>query len=342
VTARLRTFHELPSGLLDCDSRQLAACLGGSALIRVRGRRSPPLFVSVLLHGNETSGWDGVRRLLRDLNALPRSLILFVGNVDAAAAGVRTLPHQQDYNRIWQGAPGPEGELAAALRDELRSQTLFAALDLHNNTGRNPHYAVVTDLSEVNLGLAYLFDDKAVYVREPNTVLTRIFAGICPAVTLELGPIGDPHCDERAFDIVWRCLALDHVPPADLDRLQMFRAEARVHVPEEVSFSFAGQDERQPLVLTGGLEAVNFHELLPGTEFALTRGPAGPMPRVLDVTHRDVTAAYFANQDGHVRLRRAVIPAMYTTDPAVIRQDCLCYFMVRMNPQTELPSGQTA
>jgi succinylglutamate desuccinylase len=337
VSGLLRIFDGVPAGLLDCDAHQLAACLGGPALIRVPGRRVPPLFVSVLLHGNETSGWTGVRRLLRDLDALPRSLIVFIGNVEAAAAGVRTLPHQQDYNRIWRGAAGPEGALAAAVRDELRGLTLFAALDLHNNTGQNPHYAVVTDLTGDNLGLAYLFDDKAVYVREPDTVMTRIFADVCPAVTLELGPIGDPRCDERAFDIVRRCLELDGNPPADPARLQLFRSEARVHVPEGMSFSFAGQDERQPLVLTGGLEAVNFHELLPGTEFALSRGPAGPMPLVLDVAHRDVTAMYFANEGGHVRLRRAVIPAMYTTDPAVIRQDCLCYFMVRMDPRTVLP-----
>jgi hypothetical protein len=342
VSSHLRIFDGVPSGLLSCESHQLAACLGGPALIRVRGYRSPPLFVSVLLHGNETSGWEGVRRLLRDLEALPRSLILFVGNVEAAATGVRTLPHQQDYNRIWQGAGGPEGELAAAVRAELGGRNLFAALDLHNNTGQNPHYAVVTDLADDNLGLAYLFDDKAVYVREPDTVMTRIFAGLCPAVTLELGPIGDPRCSERAFDIVQRCLELEAVPPADLARLRMFRAEARVHIPEGVAFSFAGQDEKQPLVLTGGLEAVNFHELLPGTEFAVTAGAEGAIPRVLDVSHRDVTVAYFDNEGGHVRLRRAVIPAMYTTDPEVIRQDCLCYFMVRMDPRTELPSGLPA
>ena len=35
--------------------------------------------------------------------------------------------------------------------------------------------------------------------------------------------------------------------------------------------------------------------------------------------------------DGELRLRMAVVPAMYTTDPYVVLQDCLCYFMERMN-----------
>jgi hypothetical protein len=29
-------------------------------------------------------------------------------------------------------------------------------------------------------------------------------------------------------------------------------------------------------------------------------------------------------------LKQAVTPSMYTTDPIVVRQDCLCYFMERL------------
>jgi hypothetical protein len=334
VTGQLRIYDDLPSGLVGCDARALAQHLGGPSLIHLSGSREPPLLVSVLLHGNETSGWEGVRRLLAELtaaNASPqRSLILFVGNVEAAAAGLRTLPHQQDFNRIWRGAQGREGQLAREVLAALDGLALFAALDLHNNTGQNPHYAVVTNLQRDNLGLAYLFDDKAVYVREPDTVMTRAFADRCPAITLELGPIGDPRCDDRAFDYVKRCLSLECVPPADPSRLQMFRTVARVHVADGKPFSFAGEDETHPLVLTGGMEAVNFHELAPGTEFAVTRYPLAQTFRVLDVQHRDVTARYFTVAGSSVRLRRTVIPAMYTTDPLVIRQDCLCYLMERM------------
>jgi hypothetical protein len=334
VTQRLRIHQGLPAGLTDHDARALARHLGGPSLIHVPGHREPPLLVSVLLHGNETSGWQGVRRLLTELTAsnarLPRSLILFIGNVEAAAAGVRTLPQQQDFNRIWRGAQGPEGELAREVLAALARRTLFAAVDLHNNTGQNPHYAVVTNLQRDSLGLAYLFDDKAVYVREPATVMTRSLAERCPAIALELGPIGDPRCDDRAFDYVKRCLSLEGIPPADSSRLQMFRTEARVHIADQTPFSFAGEDESLPLVLTGGLEAVNFHELATGTEFAVTRNPLAEAFRVLDVQHRDVTARYFTLADGRVLLRQSVIPAMYTTDPVVIRQDCLCYFMERM------------
>ncbi len=325
----IRVLDHLPEGLLDTPATGLAALLGGPTLISLNGRRDPPLFVSVLLHGNEVSGWNGVRRLLAENIALARSLVLFIGNVDAAAAGVRTLAHQQDYNRIWRNAEGPESELAAELVARLAGQPLFASVDLHNNTGHNPHYSVVTDLSPRNLGLAYLFSDKAVYVQEPDTVLTRIFANRCPAIALEVGPVGDPRCDDRVYDYVARLLELDAIPDADLQNLQMFRSQVRVHIAPGVRFAFAGE-ESAPLVLTGGMEAVNFHSLPAGTVFAAAAGDPGAVLRVIDVAHQDVTRAYFKQEDGNLVLRRSVVPAMYTTDPAVIVQDCLCYFMEAM------------
>lgn len=322
-----------PPGLEVCTARELHERLGGSTLIRLPGRAEPALFVSVLLHGNETSGWDAVRRLLKRHpgGELPRSLLLFIGNVAAAARGVRSLPIQQDYNRIWHGAAGPEGELAKAVKTALTSEDLFAAVDLHNNTGHNPHYSVVTDLSTGNLALAWLFDDQAVYVREPDTVLARLFAGRCPAVTLELGPIGDPRCADRALDFLSRLMALETLPPADLHGLRTYRTEARVHIPPGVDFSFVGEERATPLVLTGGVEGVNFHELPAGTDFAATALPLIESLTVLDSDRRNVTEEYFAVDGQRLRLRRPVVPAMYTLDPAVIRQDCLCYFMQRMS-----------
>ena len=94
--------------------------LTGPTLIEVPGERGPALFVSVLLHGNETSGWDALRSVLQNESRPPRHLRVFVGNVEAAAAGVRHLPEQPDYNRIWRDYSGPERtfELHLRLGDE--------------------------------------------------------------------------------------------------------------------------------------------------------------------------------------------------------------------------------
>ena len=337
----LRTHTQLPAGLLDCDATELHDHLGGPTLIELKGAAEPALFVSVLLHGNETSGWDGVRRYLADTRELPRDMTLFIGNTEAAKAGMRALPTQPDFNRIWgartESADGQAAEAAMALADRLQSllagRDYLASIDLHNNTGHNPYYSVVTDLEPHNLGLAYLFSDKAVYVEEPDTVLTRVFTDRCPAVALEVGPVGDPRCADRVYDYVQRCMALESVPEALPNQFSLFRTRVRVHIQDEVSFRFEGDDASEdptPLVLTGGVEAVNFHVLGRGTVFGASQLAVDRVFKVLDVNHRDVTDEYFEHDGEAILLKADVVPAMYTTDPYVVRQDCLCYFMERM------------
>lgn len=330
----LRIHTELPPGLLDCPATELHDLLGGPTLLRLPGARQPALFVSVLLHGNETSGWDGLRACLSSQPRLARDLTVFIGNTAAAAEGMRALPSQPDFNRIWRNATGAGAAIAAAVESAIADQQFFAGVDLHNNTGHNPYYAVVTDFEPRNLGLAYLFSDKAVYIREPDTVLTRIFEGRCPAVALEVGPVGDPRCVDRVQDYLERCLSLEAVPEAEPDAFSLFRSLVRVHVRDGVTFRFEGDEEhvREParLVLTGGVEAVNFHELKQGTVFGASDAEPHRVLQVLDVEHRDVTARYFEQAGRDILLKENVVPAMYTTDPFVVRQDCLCYFMERM------------
>lgn len=330
----LRIHTQLPEGLLELAASELHEHLGGPTLIHLPGARAPALFVSVLLHGNETSGWDGLRRYLAANPVLSRELTLFIGNTMAAAEGLRLLPDQPDYNRIWRNAAGYGGAVAAAVQSAIADHAFFASIDLHNNTGHNPYYSVVTALDPHNLGLAYLFSDKAVFIEEPDTVLTRVFTGRCPAVALEVGPVADPQCVDRVFDYLTRLMGLTEVPVAAPEAFSLFRTRVRVHIREGVSFRFEGdqahENEQQPLVLTGGVEAVNFHELIRGSVFGESELGVEQVLEVLDVEHRDVTSSYFEHDGTSILLKENVVPAMYTTDPFVVRQDCLCYFMERM------------
>lgn len=135
----LRQLDHLPPGLLECSADQLESVLGGPTLIHLKGRRASALFVSLLLHGNETTGWDAVTRLLRSydigggVRSLPRSVSLFIGNVAAAAQGVRRLDGQPDYNRVWPGSEEPastEQMLMQQVFDIMRERGLFASVDL--------------------------------------------------------------------------------------------------------------------------------------------------------------------------------------------------------------------
>ncbi|MGR8949365.1 MAG: M14 family metallopeptidase [Gammaproteobacteria bacterium] len=329
----LNILDEVPAKLFSTPAEGLSDILAGPSLIHLQGLSKQALFLSVLLHGNETSGWNAVSRLLESNPTLPRDLWLFVGNVEAAATGVRVLPQQPDYNRIWCNFDGPEARLAEQLLGVLAKQELFAALDIHNNTGKNPHYSVLTKLDSASKGLAYLFSDKAVYIEEPNTVLSRALHDLCPATTVEVGPVGDPESDERAFKLLEEYFALSEIPQDPGESLKLHRSLARLHIPDNVEFDFIDSvpEETQSLddlILTAGIEAVNFHQIPAGFQLGVSRNPEAQTIRVLNPAHEDVTDRFLeVMADGAVLLRKSVIPAMFTTDHKVVRQDCLGYFM---------------
>jgi len=327
----LQIFDSLPEGLLGCPAAGLKQLINKPSLIHLKGDKEPPLFVVVLLHGNETSGWEGLVRYLNMQKRLKRSMSIFIGNVDAAEQNLRTMPNQQDFNRIWRNASGPEAVLVDLVLGAMGERSIFATVDLHNNTGRNPHYSVVTDFETSNLGLALLFSDKAVYVQEPDTVLTRVMAQLGPSVALELGPIGDIRCEERAYDYITRLMALESIPSARAEDLCLFRSQARIHIKDDVSFSFADDPKAEgSLILTAGMEAVNFHEIPAGTCFGQSACKLTDVFQVLDAKRQDVTDKFFTQQDNKILLKQSVVPSMYTTDSVVVRQDCLCYLMERI------------
>lgn len=332
----LKIFESLPPGLLEADAASLEALLGGPALIHLPGRRPGPLFVTVLLHGNETTGIEAVQAVLRRWHdrELPRALSLFIGNVAAARAGLRRLPGQPDYNRVWPGTETPdlpEAALMAEVVAHMRRRRPFASIDIHNNTGINPHYACVVRLEPSFLRLAQLFSRIAVLFERPLGVQATAMAELCPAVAVECGKIGGQSSIAHAAELVEAALHLDHFPqhPVAPHELELMHTVAIVKVPPGASFSFDGS--AADFRFRGDLDHLNFREMKPGTAFGhctpgsevrLLLQPGGPAP---------LSGEYFDYSDGEVRLTRPVVPAMLTTDALAVKNDCLCYLMERID-----------
>jgi hypothetical protein len=200
-------YDHFPEILLDLPACELWRQLRGPAFFSIAGRRPDPLFVSVLLHGNEDSGWQAIQSVLRRHRGalLPRPLLLFVGNVAAARERLRSLPGQEDYNRAWPGTDQPETPTARLLRavfELVGARAPFASIDIHNNSGRNPHYACVSRLDERHLHLARLFSRTVVYFERPVGVQSAALAQLCPAVVAECGRAGEPAGIEHAAQLI--------------------------------------------------------------------------------------------------------------------------------------------
>ncbi len=321
----------VPEGFLDADPADLAEVLGGPTLFHVPGREARPLFVSVLLHGNEPAGLRAVQFILKNYRnqLLPRAMSVLVGNVEAAREGKRFLPGQPDYNRIWRPGRGAEHDMTQRIVDEMKRAKPFAAVDIHNNTGPNPFYALVARAHATHMQLAKGFSDIVVYATYPDSTCTVALSQFCPAATLEAGMPGDREGEAQAHRFIEWCLRLERISEQPVNGTDVFQTVAVVKVSNECQFGFHGEQDVD-LEFVSHFERFNFQELSPGTVLARVRNGSASCLRVWNNQGVDVGEDYF-NTDAHgmVMTARPVMPAMLTLNREIIRMDCLCYLMER-------------
>ncbi|MBS1269975.1 MAG: hypothetical protein MAG794_00927 [Gammaproteobacteria bacterium] len=325
----LTVMDALPAGLTDCEPKEVPEVLSGPTLIHLPGQADSPIFVSILLHGNEITGLLAMQRILKYYRnrELPRSLSLFVGNVRAAGAGKRMLPGQPDYNRIWSSGTTPEHDMTREILERMRRVNPVACIDIHNNTGRNPMYTVVARRERAHLSLASRFSKKVVYATNPDTTCSAAFSELCPAVAVESGLPGEPEGIDAVVRYVSAGLELpDPIHHVEFD-IDLFHTVAVVKVAPSRTCGPVGEDV--DLELDPTIERHNFKEIPPGTRLGWVRTND---PGLIEVQQYEpaTSESWLQIQDGELTVARTVMPAMLTSDPDIIKWDCLCYLMERL------------
>lgn len=334
----LTKLDTLPAGFFEASPTTLHEILPGPTLITLEGKRPQPLFISVLLHGNETVGLEAIQRVLAKTTygsgkgPLPRSMSLFIGNSQAAAKGLRQLPGQPDFNRIWPGGVEtgtPEQKACTEVFKIMEQRRPFASVDVHNTSGMNPHYAAVNKLDAAPLHLASFFSRTVVYFRLPKGAQSLAFSEICPSVTVECGKTGDQSGVDHAEEFLSACLHLSKLPHHDVAPrdINLFHTVGRVTVDKATTFGFGS--EKVDLRFVDHLDQYNFTELPSGTILGRVNGNGKPPISVCNESGDDVTDDYFLVEGGLLKTRTGVMPSMLTKDITIIREDCLCYVMER-------------
>ena len=335
---RFDGYEELKP-LLDDSDEDVLVSLGKPALIRIPGTDSNPRarLVSCLLHGNEDSGYRAVLSVLRDGARYPFDLWVFIGNVRAAhQAGWfahRYLDDQEDFNRVWRLTP-PTTRMrrcADAVLDVLVETDLEAAIDIHNNTGVNPYYAVVPDPTEAAVALANSLTDTILRWPLKAFTLMEALSPVCPSVSIECGLPAIADNTAFATSVTRRFLSL---PMFDDDAMhqpvtmgRLFEMRHRIVVRPEVPFAFGGAlTDDLDLVLHPGLDRHNFGMLLAGTELGQVHSDAAMPLMSTDMRGRDTTDQYFrVTGNGGLVVTQDVTPVMMTTTVQQTRRDCLFY-----------------
>ncbi|MBF0423951.1 MAG: succinylglutamate desuccinylase/aspartoacylase family protein, partial [Magnetococcales bacterium] len=290
----------------------------------------------LLLHGNETTGLLALQQLMTRFRnkMLPRSMSVLIGNVEAARHQLRRLDGQPDYNRIWCGEGGDEFAMAQEVLQEMTNRSVFAAVDVHNNSAPNPHYAMIPRLDPPCIAMGGMFSDKLVFFLQPGASISTAFSDICPAITIECGVSGDPQQTEITARLLENLLHLDALPreSAPMDGLSFFQITAMLKVPPHLSFGFVAHESPELLFLLDPPRH-NFQDMPQGTVFARCRmDHHRPTVRftAIDENGQDLFTRFFSIQGSEIITSQSFVPAMLTLNRTIIRQDCLGYVLERI------------
>jgi hypothetical protein len=333
-------LDQLPDGILEVEANQLNQFVDNHTLVHLQGKIKRPIFISILQHGDETTGWDAIKALLNNhQDQLPRSIYLLFGNVHATAQNLRQLGNQPDFNRCWPGLHHSEHEIAkkmAFITTMMAEIKPFASIDIHNNSGRNPHYAGINSLNGEFVNLASLFSDTIIHFTSPDGIQSGAFAPFCPAVTIECGMSGTADGIEQTHTFLENLIRLSSLKniPGVAEHQQVMNIFSTVKVKPEINIAIEGDpinaDEVGEIdfLINDDLDYLNFHMIEEGTVFGRTISVDTPMPfAVTDQIGHDITDLYFEKNGLEVRVKQKVMPAMITQSVRAIRLDCLCYFM---------------
>ena len=329
----------LPEGLLSLSADQLYSKIQNHTLIHLKGKIERPVFISILQHGDEYTGWDALKDYLNNhQHVLPRSLSILFGNIQAARFNLRQLDNQADFNRCWPShlnLQSPVVNTMAEITEKMKQRKPFASVDIHNNSGRNPHYSGINKLDSEFINLASLFSDTMIYFTSPSGIQSSAFAQFCPSVTVECGLSGASDGKEQTHTFLELLLSQSNLlkVPGILEHQRVYKIQATVKIKQGIDFSFTDTDS--DLCLTRDLDVLNFHKIEAGEVFATLKNTSKnnktnneDMPFIIiDENNQTIKNDYFEIKDGQVLCSKSFVPAMITQSISAIKNDCLCYIM---------------
>lgn len=353
MTAAAARIRDL--GPLDRDARRALPAgdvdflrwLGGSAIARVAGRdRARTRAIATLVHGNEPSGLRAVLGWLREGATPATDVVVWIASVEAALGppffAHRALPGHRDLNRCFGAAAGaaaaagdgdapnrsPEHALAAEALARLRAARPELLVDLHNNTGHNPAYAVGPAADAAHRAVAALFGRYFVRSDLALGALVEATDPHFPSVTIECGRAGSAEADAAARAGLDRLLADAAIPPCPTGALELLVDPVRVEVRPDVTLAIGdGPVAGAGFTMSADVDRHNFQRLEAGVPIGWV-GASGAWPLLArGAAGEDRARDWFELRDGRVATRRPLVPIMMTTNPSIARSDCLFYIV---------------
>lgn len=327
-------FHlhqSFPKRFQDVSWQKLIQKLTKPTIFHLPGKdQTKSLIISCLIHGNETSGYKAVTKELNKLKTYPLDVYFLIANIKAAQRKPyfthRDWEAKPGFNRIWNKTD--KYPLAKEILTFLKKANPLACLDLHNNNGKNPAYAICEGERKEVLNLAGFLAEIILFSEIRLGTFTEAMVKICPAVTLECGQVNTKVADDFAEQTLERFLSLISLPKKERE-IFPYRELCEINIKKKIKFCFGHTPKPGfDLVLRDDIEDFNFNILKKGDYLGFAEKI--DVLECLDKKKRPVTKDFFYLKDGQILAKQDLTLAMAVRKVNIAKLSNLCYIIEKV------------
>ncbi len=287
--------------------------------------------ISVLVHGNEPSGFFAAFNFLKQRIKPNVNLAIVISSIRAAKTHPRFthryVPGEYDLNRRFGilDCHDRVTELARQITEYIRSRKPSLVVDLHNTSGSGPAFAVSVSEHPAIKQLATLFTSQM--------VVTQLIVGSlmeqnfnCPVVTIECGGANDLQSHEVALQGLTQLAKIDKLLLDSEATIEVFLHPVRVKAHPGISLNYGTHNNEDiDIVLLESIERFNYRTVPEGTTLGWLNRPLTDCLEVINDHGQDVVTALFEINNQQLIARNPLRVFMATGRADIALSDCLFY-----------------
>ncbi|EWH11917.1 hypothetical protein DS2_01998 [Catenovulum agarivorans DS-2] len=328
---KLRYTHAENLHLPD-DPTDWLLSLHGPTVIDMQGLiNTRTRVVSVLVHGNEPSGFIALHRFLLS-KVIPMTNVRFIiSSVEAAQQSPvfsnRYFDDKHDLNRCFNldNSDALVNQRAGSILQAINEVKPEAVIDMHNTSGASPSFCVATRIDMQVQALASFFCQTMIYTRlNLGALMEQNFN--CPIVTVECGGAQDQQAHEVAYQGVHEFLMADNLFAGHHYMLvDIVEHPLRLEIDPKTNLSFADKsDPSADITLVSDIEQHNMG--VTRADCLIGWSNIGCTPFTVRNEAGDVQSdSIIYCKDGQLFTRQKLRIFMATTNHRIALNDCLFY-----------------
>ena len=322
--SELNLMAQTPEQWLFSLSRPVAIEIPGKDTSRCR-------VVSVLIHGNEPSGFFAVYEFIKKEVQPVTNLSIVISSIRAAKVppvfSHRVVPGEFDLNRRFGvlDCHNRVTELARHITEYIRSLCPEVIIDLHNTSGNGPAFSVSISDHPVIRQVATLFSEQMIVTQlNVGSLMEQNFN--CPVVTVECGGAEDPVAHRCALDGLLKFSQLSLRTEQSELPMKVYMHPVRVKAVEGVSLTYERQENSDfDLTLLFDIEKFNNNVLPIGASIGWVGRELADCLTAIDDFGYQVVHNFFAVKDNQIIAKQALQIFMATARRDIALSDCLFY-----------------